>query len=129
MKTNSGIMRKIYTLLILFALALSSCITGGKNKMSHKKASSSGAVASESKNSSNKKVRANYRSNKYHPSASTYEKVEDPTLRAHKDLKESRKYKKYEAKRKNSQAQYLNTLNKSNKYKDSKVNSGKFSFY
>ncbi len=128
MKTNSGIMRKIYTLLIVIAVALSSCITGGKNKMSHKKASSSGAVASESKKS-DKKVRANYRSNKFHPSASTYEKVEDPTLRAHKDLKESRKYKKYEAKRKNSQAQYLNTLNKTNKYKDSKVNSGKFSFY
>lgn len=107
---------------------VSSCITGG-NKMSHKKETSTGAVASEKKKSSNKKVRASYRSNKYHPSASAYEKVEDPTLRAHRDLKESRKYKRYEAKRKNSQAEYLNTLNKTNKYKDSKVNSGKFSFY
>lgn len=115
--------------VIVSVIVMSSC-AGGKSgqKMSHKKSSNANMIASKNQGA-NKKVRASYRSNKYHQSKKHAVKSDDVVV--DKSLANALKAKKVNQKNsdkyKKSQASYLQRLN--SKGNNSKKNIGYFSFY
>ncbi|MFN3402645.1 MAG: hypothetical protein ACK40G_01030 [Cytophagaceae bacterium] len=122
-------MNKIPLFLIIVISGLMFSCAGSNNKMSHKQASSSDYLASEKGNSgSGQKGKQTYKSNKYHSSTGNYDKVHDPTVR-NVDGNAGKKLKRREQKRKMAYTKYLIYLNQQNKYKSSKINTGKFNFY
>jgi hypothetical protein len=122
--------------LHILILTIFICSANGfaqSNKMSSKKSSeNSDFVVKETENKSHKKVKASYKSNKFHSSAKLYNKIDNVAV--DNSLANSARAKKANyassSKFKKSQQAYLNELNSNTRFKSSRAkrSDGKFGF-
>jgi hypothetical protein len=129
-------MKTIYLGVLFIGICISGF--GQSNKMSSKRSSESNNIIKESKSSksaSNKHVKPSYQSGKAHPSAKSYNKVEDVVVE--KNLANAARVKKANyassKKYKNRQQSFLNELNSNSQNSQlkggrKKAYDGKFGF-